>query len=84
VKLEHIERVAMFYEPEQDRRIKVGRLALERRNILFQYEPAFLGSRLELSPYHLRLTPDVIVGPAVFDGLMGVFEDSLPDGWDDC
>jgi len=81
VKLEHIERVAVFYEPEQDRRIKVGRLALERRNILFQYDPAFLGSRLELSPYHLRLTPDVIVGPTVFDGLMGVFEDSLPDGW---
>lgn len=81
MKLEHIERVAVFYEPEQDRRIKVGRLALERRNILFQYEPAFLGSRLELSPYHLRLTPDVVVGPAVFHGLMGVFEDSLPDGW---
>lgn len=82
MKLEHIDRVAVFYEPEQDRRIKVGRLALDRRNILFEYDPAFLGSRLELSPYHLRLTRDVIVGqPAVFDGLMGVFEDSLPDGW---
>jgi serine/threonine-protein kinase HipA len=82
VKLEHIQRVAVFYELAQDRRIKVGRLALERRNILFEYDPAFLSSRLELSPYHLRLTPDVIVGqPAVFDGLMGVFEDSLPDGW---
>jgi serine/threonine-protein kinase HipA len=82
VKLEHIERVAVFYEPEQHRRIKVGRLALDRRNILFEYDPAFLGTRLELSPYHLRMTPDVVVGqPAVFDGLMGVFEDSLPDGW---
>lgn len=82
MKLEHVERVAVFYEPEQDRRIKVGRLALERRKILFEYDAAFLGSKLELSPYHLRLTPDVIVGePAVFEGLMGVFEDSLPDGW---
>jgi serine/threonine-protein kinase HipA len=82
VKLEHIERVAVFYEPEQNRRIKVGRLALERRNILFEYDATFLGAKLELSPYHLRLTPDVIVGqPAVFEGLMGVFEDSLPDGW---
>lgn len=82
MKLEHIERVAVFYEPEQGRRIKVGRLALERRNILFQYDATFLGSRLELSPYHLRLTPEVIVGqPEVFEGLMGVFEDSLPDGW---
>jgi serine/threonine-protein kinase HipA len=82
VKLEHIERVAVFYEPEQDRRIKVGRLALERRQILFEYDAAFLGTKLQLSPYHLRLTPDVVVGPpAVFEGLMGVFEDSLPDGW---
>jgi serine/threonine-protein kinase HipA len=82
VKLEHIEQVAVFYEPEQGRRIKVGRLALKRRNILFQYDATFVGSRLELSPYHLRLTPEVIVGrPEVFEGLMGVFEDSLPDGW---
>lgn len=82
MKLEHIERVAVFYEPEQDRRIKVGRLALERRQILFEYDAAFLGTKLQLSPYHLRLTPDVVVGPpAVFEGLMGVFEDSLPDGW---
>ena len=82
MKLEHIDRVAVFYEPEQGRRIKVGRLALERRTILFQYDPTFLGARLEMSPYHLRLTPDVIVGqPDVFEGLMGMFEDSLPDGW---
>ncbi len=82
MKLEHVEQLAVFYEPEQGRRIKVGRLALKRRQILFAYEAAFLGSKLELSPFHLRLTPDVVVGqPAVFDGLMGVFEDSLPDGW---
>jgi serine/threonine-protein kinase HipA len=82
VKLEHVDQVAVFYEPEPDRRRKVGRLALRQRQILFEYDPGFLGSKLELSPFHLRLTPDVVVGrPAVFDGLMGVFDDSLPDGW---
>jgi serine/threonine-protein kinase HipA len=82
VKLEHVEQLAIFYEPEPDRRMKVGRLALRRREILFEYDPAFLGSKLELSPFRLRLTPDVVVGEsALFDGLMGVFEDSLPDGW---
>jgi serine/threonine-protein kinase HipA len=82
VKLEHVNQVAVFYEPEPDRRRKVGRLALRQRQILFEYAPGFLGSKLELSPFHLRLTPDVVVGrPAVFDGLMGVFDDSLPDGW---
>jgi serine/threonine-protein kinase HipA len=82
VKLEHIEQVAVFYEPVPERRRRVGRLALKQRQILFEYDAAFLGSKLELSPFHLRLTPDVIVGePSVFEGLMGVFEDSLPDGW---
>jgi serine/threonine-protein kinase HipA len=82
VKLEHVEQVAVFYEPDPDRRKRVGRLALKRRQILFEYDAAFLGTKLELSPFHLRLTPDVVVGqPAVFEGLMGVFEDSLPDGW---
>jgi serine/threonine-protein kinase HipA len=78
----HVEQVAVFYEPVPERRRRVGRLALERRQILFEYDPAFLGSKLELSPFHLRLTSDVIVGaPDRFDGLMGVFDDSLPDGW---
>jgi serine/threonine-protein kinase HipA len=82
VKLEHVEQLAVFYEPEPARRKRVGRIALKQRQILFEYDATFLGSKLELSPFHLRLTPDVVVGQsAVFDGLMGVFEDSLPDGW---
>ena len=81
MKLEHVEQVAVFYEPAPERRKRVGRLALKRRQILFEYDATFLGSKLELSPFHLRPTPDVVVGPAVFEGLMGVFEDSLPDGW---
>lgn len=77
-----IEQVAVYHEPEQGRRKKVGRLALHSRQILFQYDPAFAAERLELSPLRLRLTPDVIIGdPNVLDGLMGVFDDSLPDGW---
>jgi serine/threonine-protein kinase HipA len=82
VKLEHFNQLAVFYEPEHGRRRKVGRLARKRRQILFEYDATFLGSNLELSPFHLRLTPNVVVGPSeVFEGLMGVFEDSLPDGW---
>jgi serine/threonine-protein kinase HipA len=62
--------------------MKVGRLALKERELLFEYDAAFLGSKLELSPFKLPLRPGVTVGqPDVFDGLMGVFEDSLPDGW---
>jgi serine/threonine-protein kinase HipA len=82
MKLEAVDRLAVFYEPEQDRRVKMGRLALKGRQILFEYDASFLGLKLELSPVRLRLTPDVVIGdPALFGGLMGVFEDSLPDGW---
>ncbi|HWO19150.1 MAG TPA: type II toxin-antitoxin system HipA family toxin [Kofleriaceae bacterium] len=82
MKLQRIEQVAVFYEPAPARRRKVGRLALKGREILFEYDAAFLGSQLELSPFELPLRPGVVVGqPARLDGLMGLFDDSLPDGW---
>ncbi|MBC7973469.1 MAG: type II toxin-antitoxin system HipA family toxin [Myxococcales bacterium] len=82
MKLAHVEQLAVLYEPEQGRRIRVGRLARKQRQILFEYDGEFLARKLELSPFHLRLGPDVVVGqPQLFGGLMGVFEDSLPDGW---
>jgi serine/threonine-protein kinase HipA len=80
--LAHVGQVAVFYEPIQGQRTKVGRLALSKRQLLFEYDSAFLATKLELSPYKLRLGPGVRAGePAILDGLMGVFDDSLPDGW---
>lgn len=79
----HVRELAVFYVPEPARRMRVGRLAIDpHRRLLFQYDPAFLGSGLELSPLTLPLSPDVMIGPPdMFGGLMGLFEDSLPDGW---
>lgn len=74
--------LTVWYEPEEGRREQVGRLAVRDRAILFQYRPEFLGRGLELSPFRLPLRPGVVSGdPACFDGLMGLFDDSLPDGW---
>jgi len=82
MKLSPIEVLTVYYAPEQGRRRRVGRLASKGRRILFEYDPAFLASGLELSPFKLRLKRGVLRGePDKFDGLMGVFEDSLPDGW---
>lgn len=82
MKLDHVRQLAVFYAPSPTRRQKVGRLALRQRELLFEYDPAFVGTRLELSPFELPLSSGIVVGkPAVFDGLMGVFDDSLPDGW---
>lgn len=63
-------------------RRKVGRLATRDRRILFEYDSDFLVSGLQLSPFQLPTRPGVVLGdPAIFDGLFGVFNDSLPDGW---
>lgn len=82
MKLQPVRQLAVFYEPHASDRRKVGRLALKDRSILFEYDAAFLASTLELSPFHLPLRSGVVVGPPTpFAGLMGLFDDSLPDGW---
>lgn len=74
--------LTVSHEPEEGRLVTVGRLARQDREILFEYDPAFLDMGLELSPLRLPLQRGLVVGdPGIFDGLMGVFEDSLPDGW---
>lgn len=62
----------------------VGRLAKTDRGALFQYDGAFPRSTHDISPLRLKEPPGstVIEAPATpFDGLHGVFDDSLPDGW---
>jgi serine/threonine-protein kinase HipA len=63
-------------------RRKVGRLALRERQILFEYDAAFIASGIEISPIKLPLRAGVFTpSEMVFDGIYGVFNDSLPDGW---
>jgi serine/threonine-protein kinase HipA len=60
----------------------VGRLAWQRGRILFEYDPAFVADGRSISPLQLPLEQRVFAGkPEPFDGLHGVFNDSLPDGW---
>lgn len=63
-------------------RYYVGRLAERNRLIFFEYDKDFLNSGMELSPFKLPLQPGLFEDQdRVFDGLPGVFNDSLPDGW---
>ena len=62
--------------------IAMGRLAYMNRKIAFEYTPKFLELGFELSPFKLPLKPGVQFSTdTVFEGLFGVFNDSLPDGW---
>jgi len=63
-------------------KIPVGRLALRDGAIYFEYAGTFIESGLEISPLRLPLQPGVKqFDRGLFDGLPGVFNDSLPDGW---
>ena len=62
--------------------ISMGRLAINKRKIYFEYNTEFLKTKLELSPFKLPLRAGVIpCDDNTFEGLFGVFNDSLPDGW---
>lgn len=62
--------------------ILVGQLILRGRQIWFEYDPSFILNRLELSPLKLplKLGP-ILCEDRIFEGLFGLFNDSLPDGW---
>lgn len=63
-------------------KMRMGRLLLKNRQIFFEYDAAFIKTGLELSPFKLPLKGGVIESnDRTFEGLFGVFNDSLPDGW---
>jgi len=60
----------------------VGRLAIRDHIIYFEYANAFVQKGIEISPVRLPLQKGVIELPQhPFEGLSGVFNDSVPDGW---
>jgi serine/threonine-protein kinase HipA len=62
--------------------IPVGRLASRDYKTYFEYETSFLKRGLEISPFRLKLMPGLSsFDYGLFEGLPGVFNDSLPDGW---
>jgi serine/threonine-protein kinase HipA len=61
---------------------RVGQLDEGKGRVYFVYDPAWLAQGHELSPLHLARKPGTLYhhGKA-FDGLPGLFWDSLPDSW---
>ncbi len=62
---------------------KLGRLALAPdRRCVFEYQSEWLRDGFSISPFFLPLKSGVFTGRTEpFNGLFGVFNDSLPDGW---
>ena len=61
---------------------EVGELVLSERQIYFRYKPEFRQTGLNISPLKLPFSSKIVnADQEPFDGLFGVFNDSLPDGW---
>lgn len=61
----------------------MGRMVLSAEKLcVFEYEPDYLANGFSLSPFHLPLNPGALTSRRdPFNGLFGLFNDSLPDGW---
>jgi serine/threonine-protein kinase HipA len=71
--------VSIQFDAEE---IEVGKLVSDDKQIYFRYYPEFLKRGLEISPIKLKLNTDISKANELpFEGLFGVFADSLPDGW---
>jgi len=61
---------------------KLGILAQKNRKTYFEYDKEFLKRGIEISPYKLPLKAGVqLCRDDTFEGIWGLFADSLPDGW---
>ena len=60
----------------------VGILDDNQGRVLFEYSPDFIQKDINLSPFMLPLKSQIFEdSKRTFDGLFGLFNDSLPDGW---
>jgi serine/threonine-protein kinase HipA len=79
--MEHVKKIIVSICLDH-KELEVGELISAGKSIYFKYYPSFVKSGLEISPIKLKLNNEVNnAGPVPFDGLYGVFADSLPDGW---
>lgn len=65
-----------------DQEFQVGRLVMHERTIYFEYDSRFIERGIEISPLCLPLQSGLkSFDRSLFEGLPGLFNDSLPDGW---
>ena len=76
--MDRIQQLNVFYHER-----KVGTLALYKEHLAaFEYDKEWVENGFPISPFSLPLEKKVFI-PRIdpFEGLFGVFADSLPDGW---
>ena len=79
--MEHVKKIIVSIQFSKSE-IELGELVSEGRNIYFKYYTDFITKGIDISPIKLKVNTAINKADALpFDGLFGVFVDSLPDGW---
>lgn len=78
VQLQNVSRVRVLFDGQL-----VGKLAMTSDGLMaFEYNSTWISTGFSISPLSLPLEKRVFVArPEPLDGVFGVFDDSLPDGW---
>jgi serine/threonine-protein kinase HipA len=72
----------LFHGFHESAPVAMGRLAYRRGVAAFEYSNEFLSRAIEVSPIRLHLQAGLVqCERGVLNGLHGLFNDSLPDGW---
>lgn len=80
--MKSIERIMVSLQFTSDISIEVGEMIAAERKVYFKYSPSFLENGWDISPLKLKFSNDIqFCEEHHLDGLFGVFDDSLPDGW---
>lgn len=76
--METIDKLEVYYDGKH-----VGTMApYQKYRTAFEYTDEWIREGFSISPFSLPLEPGVKISRAdPFDGLFGIFADSLPDGW---
>ncbi len=75
------EKIKAFLNLDETK-MEIGEMVLHQNKIYFKYNSDFIEQGLEISPFKMRLTNEILQPKESYlDGLFGVFSDSIPDGW---
>ena len=76
--METVDRLEVYYDGRH-----VGTLAPYQKYLTaFEYSKEWISDGFSISPFSLPLEPGVKIAKITpFDGMFGIFTDSLPDGW---
>ncbi len=79
--MEHVKKIMVSIQLNE-MEVEVGELVSTNKSIYFKYHANFIKKGLEISPIKLKLNNTLNAANELpFEGLFGVFADSMPDGW---